>query len=729
MDNLPTLLDSFCSLLRRIASAKLGLEPIAGDCNLRVGDLLPSEAAESYRVQSVQPLGIAELYAVKASSAGVCTSGAPLEAAFIIMEITGGLGLFAGQRTRLVFQAPSAQRALRSLRPLTKILRKVAAQKRVDLAKRLLMSANPTEMLATFGYRPLKVVSVFSGISALSAATTKDKIILSAVFEIAPDACCVLSERVGASAPLYMPDPNACDISDEERAARRSAIDAVKHLPSPWSTDVINLGDITQITDNDLRRLGLIDIIEGSPPCQAYSSAGGRQGLNDPRGRLTQVWVELVARMRRINHVQYAAFENVPGILGNKTNPWGDLLGQVAGIGCEIREVENAIRWDGAGHLDATQSDAGCSLTWRRLDAQYFGVAQRRLRVFAVASFGNGARDRAVLHEGKGDRRCGDPDQKRKGHEEAAADLVPRVLATALPGPGRLESEGASQDRGCDPCGGSCLGGASGPLPGRGAGTGPSAAGDGANRSSSGLTLLVHRLSRQLRESIENGLSCVGIVDRTQIATDIMPTLTARTEGGGSMLAAVHPARFGLVHPDVFPPLMGSAAGLNRASGLSTEAESVVVHTTSFKPGASKEAATNGAAEEIAPTLLSGNGGNSVPAAVVALLHRWGLSWVIRRLMPTEAEVLQGFPKGWTDCFNGKKSMSDTVRYKLVGNSIAVPVYWWIFERLWRVHVLSEFMAMETIPEELLTLRLKPFTGKDISIETREAYWRARASE
>ncbi len=130
------------------------------------------------------------------------------------------------------------------------------------------------------------------------------------------------------------------------------------------------------------------DILVGGPPCQAFSVAGNRQGLTDPRGALTLNYVELsnAIDQTRLESRQPPAtlvFENVPGILSDRSNAFGCLLGALAG---ESRALEPpGPRWTHAGHVSGPRR----RIAWRVLDAQYWGVAQRRRRVFLVASGGD----------------------------------------------------------------------------------------------------------------------------------------------------------------------------------------------------------------------------------------------------------------------------------------------------------------------------------------------------
>lgn len=149
---------------------------------------------------------------------------------------------------------------------------------------------------------------------------------------------------------------------------------------------VSNLGDMTKIAA--AVRAGTVvapDIGVGGTPCQAFSVAGARAGLSDPRGQLTISYVELADAIddtRTAAGKQPAIFvwENVPGVLSSKDNAFGAFLGFLAGEECELQPPGG--KWKNAGYVRGPKR----TLAWRVLDAQFFGVAQRRRRVFVVAS-------------------------------------------------------------------------------------------------------------------------------------------------------------------------------------------------------------------------------------------------------------------------------------------------------------------------------------------------------
>jgi DNA (cytosine-5)-methyltransferase 1 len=183
--------------------------------------------------------------------------------------------------------------------------------------------------------------------------------------------------------------------------------------------DVPNLGDMTRIAPGVLR--GSIEapaILVGGTPCQSFSVAGMRKGLSDPRGALTIHYVELAnaidkARIKQKKAPAIIVWENVPGVLSDRANAFGCFLGALAGAGCELQP--SGPRWTDAGCVYGPQR----AIVWRVLDAQHFGVAQRRKRVFLVASARDGFDPSEILFESSGMRRDSAP--SREALQEAAA--------------------------------------------------------------------------------------------------------------------------------------------------------------------------------------------------------------------------------------------------------------------------------------------------------------------
>ncbi len=157
------------------------------------------------------------------------------------------------------------------------------------------------------------------------------------------------------------------------------------HYPS-----VPNLGDMTKYKEWDI---GTVDLIVGGTPCQSFSVAGLRKGLDDPRGNLALVYCGILDRFKPKCFV----WENVPGVLSsNGGRDFGSFLGAVAQL--------------------------GYGFAYRVLDAQYFGVAQRRRRVFVVGYLGDWRRAAEVLFERES--LSGNPAPSREKRQEVAKILT-----------------------------------------------------------------------------------------------------------------------------------------------------------------------------------------------------------------------------------------------------------------------------------------------------------------
>lgn len=186
--------------------------------------------------------------------------------------------------------------------------------------------------------------------------------------------------------------------------------------------DVPNLGDMTALPRRILTGdIAAPDVLVGGTPCQSFSIAGMREGLTDERGQLTIKYVETLDAIDAIRYragkpAAIGVWENVPGVLSDKNNAFGCFLGALAGEDSELRPAGK--KWTNAGCVYGPQR----TVAWRVLDAQYFGVAQRRRRVFVVASARDGFDPAAVLFEREGVRRDSPP--SRESRENAAADVA-----------------------------------------------------------------------------------------------------------------------------------------------------------------------------------------------------------------------------------------------------------------------------------------------------------------
>lgn len=193
---------------------------------------------------------------------------------------------------------------------------------------------------------------------------------------------------------------------------------------------VPNFGDMNLLTLGV--RLGTVsapEVLVGGTPCQAFSVAGTRNSLEDERGQLTLQYVRILNAIddeRELSGMPPAVcvWENVPGVLSTKDNAFGCFLGELAGSGCELQPPGG--RWKNAGYVSGPQR----AIAWRVIDAQYFGVAQRRRRVFLVASAREGFDPRKVLFESEGVRR--DTAPSREAGQDSTHDIAPCLRASGV---------------------------------------------------------------------------------------------------------------------------------------------------------------------------------------------------------------------------------------------------------------------------------------------------------
>jgi DNA (cytosine-5)-methyltransferase 1 len=166
---------------------------------------------------------------------------------------------------------------------------------------------------------------------------------------------------------------------------------------------VKNYGDMTKYKEWPIEP-GTVDVLVGGTPCQSFSVAGLRKGLDDPRGNLMLVYLGLAEHLR----VPWLVWENVPGVLSsNGGRDFGTFLGALGELG---------YRW-----------------SFRVLDAQYFGVPQRRRRVFVVAHLGDGEHPAKVLFEPESLR--GDIAKGGKARQGSARGAGKGAASGGRPGP------------------------------------------------------------------------------------------------------------------------------------------------------------------------------------------------------------------------------------------------------------------------------------------------------
>jgi len=173
---------------------------------------------------------------------------------------------------------------------------------------------------------------------------------------------------------------------------------------------VRNMGDVTRFKDWPLDVAARLDLLIAGTPCQSLSNAGLRKGLEDPRGALMLVFGGMAARFRP----PWIVWENVPGVLSNDAGrSFATFLGMLSGQSIE----PPSDGWQNSGVI-APGTPHAYGLAWAMLDAQYFGLAQRRARVFVVGYLGDWRPPAAVLLEPESMR--GDPPPRRGAGQSVA---------------------------------------------------------------------------------------------------------------------------------------------------------------------------------------------------------------------------------------------------------------------------------------------------------------------
>lgn len=350
--------------------------------------------------------------------------------------------------------------------------------------------------------------------------------------------------------------------------------------------EVPNLGDVSGVDWTEYE--GSVDVVIGGSPCQAFSLAGRRLGLMDERGQLMLEFVRCVREAKP----RWVIWENVPGVLSqDRGRAFGTLLGEL--------------------------EDCGYALAWRVLDAQFFGVPQRRRRVFLIGHPMPGCAA-GVLFEP--DCMRGDNPPSREKRAQLAADAQRRagcghrVLpfdTTQMTSP-----QNGSNPQWGDPCHPLCAQG--------------------------------HTPTVCIGFSAGQSATAGSIAAQPEIA----PTLRAGESGTNQV-------------PSVCYAIAGNIIGREPENGghhLGVEDDGAMFTLTTADRHAvcmADDTARAAVDEDLAGTLKCGG----MPPTVA-------YDYIVRRLMPVECERLQGFPDGWTDL----GGTPDAPRYKACGNSMAVPV-------------------------------------------------------
>lgn len=449
---------------------------------------------------------------------------------------------------------------------------------------------------------------------------------------------------------------------------------------------VPNLGDMTELVG--LVESGLIeapDILCGGTPCQAFSVAGLRKSLSDQRGNLSLTFCKLADAIDDKRSTPAIIFwENVPGVLSTSDNAFGCFLAGLAGESEPLEPPRG--KWGNAGLAIGPKR----TVAWRVLDAQYFGVAQRRRRVFVVASARAGFNPAAVLFEWDSVRRDTAPSREAGQGAAVGSGAGPtgsgviyanyshsyahdRITDSSGVNPALTREAHASENLNVlahvavDTC-------YQRQLPGEG-----------------GETYWQRITSYELQHGITPTMlaggahtHAIGFHHNAQAAqlptawrdTSVCDALTCSQQAA----VALTPVAFTTEQTQKFN--YDCALTLTKQSPTGGgQVQSVMVTPINTQMATRGAETSNTSREGI------GIGQPGDPAFTLQASHHHAVATAmqVRRLTPVECERLQGFPDGYTQIPWRKKPAADCPdgpRYKALGNSWAVPVVRWIGQRI-----------------------------------------------
>lgn len=413
-----------------------------------------------------------------------------------------------------------------------------------------------------------------------------------------------------------------------------------------------HLGDITKIRGDKIEP---VDCITFGSPCQDLSIAGRRAGLAGERSGLFMEAVRTIKEMRSSTNGLYPTFavwENVQGAFSsNGGEDFRAVLEELASVeqpDASIPRPPKGGRWNKAGAIAGN----GWSLAWRQLDAQYWGVPQRRKRIALVADFG-GQRAAEILFERTGV--SGNPDESVPTWKEIAglAANCPAGNDSVVGGTIPINTQIATRYISM----------------GERTGLGIGEDGDPAYT---------------LQANHEHGVCyCIAgnIIDRSETASangsgvKENQSYTLNTVDRPAVAYKVFDAR-GNGDGRTCPTITGDHE--NRI----TDYTAIAIERKTFNEQSFSSYKESGKCSTL--KAKAGNIGNGSEC----LIAEKAIRWIVRRLTPVECERLQGYPDGYTDIGDwidskGKKhKYADSPRYKALGNSIALPQWFWLVQKM-----------------------------------------------
>lgn len=385
-----------------------------------------------------------------------------------------------------------------------------------------------------------------------------------------------------------------------------------KHFP-----DTLQLGDITKI---DGATLPSVDIICAGSPCQGLSISGKGKGLNDERSGLFRKAIDIVRRMRTATNGEYPKFfiwENVPGAFS--TNQRHDFQAVLENITETEIPMPASGKWATAGMVRSRR----CDIAWRVLDAQYWGVPQRRKRIFLIADFRNQqSRNTEVLFELESVP--GNTSPGGKDGQRAATGVENDIRATSGFESG-VENQG-------------------------------------------GIAVF-----DKLYTVNENMHGDVYLQDKAWALT------TGGGKPGQGYPCVMQPSKqvYTIAENTIDRQLKNGANGKGVSKDISYTLNTVDRHAVTDKEqyavdfGRTADRIQMNATQST--TLLGLGGGGGAKTGLYHLKNKGGIKYIVRRLTPVEAERLQGLPDNFTNVECNGKPASDSARYKAIGNGMAQP--------------------------------------------------------
>lgn len=411
-----------------------------------------------------------------------------------------------------------------------------------------------------------------------------------------------------------------------------------------------HLGDITKVHGDQIEP---VDCITFGSPCQDLSIAGRRAGLAGERSGLFMEAVRVIKEMRSSTNGLYPTFavwENVPGAFSsNGGEDFRAVLGELARVEQPDASIPRPSgrggRWSKAGAIAGN----GWSLAWRQLDAQYWGVPQRRKRIALVADFG-GQRAAEILFE-------------RTSLSGNPCESIPAWKTFAR----TPEASVAGYDRMVE-SGNSITGDAESEGTGRSGGKGTGRVLESDHRETS------TRCTEPAAYTLKIRSGCEGGGKGTLVQTEKSATLST-LQDQTLFQPVVYDAR-GNGDGKIVPTITGDHE--NRI----TDYTAIAIERKTFN-----EQSFSHYKESDKCSTLKAKAGN-IGNGSECLIAEKAIRWIVRRLTPVECERLQGYPDGytdigdWTDSKGKKHKYADSPRYKALGNSIALPQWFWLVQKM-----------------------------------------------